>query len=214
MTKQEAQDAIDGYIADLDKEEITLRINEEEMTVTAGQLGLKLSNGEILDEALSLGKAGNIVQRYKALKDLEHEKKVYELRVEPDEQSVKTLVEEECTKFNVNAENAGLEKNGSTFQVIPGKTGLKVDVDTSVDLIMDYISNEWDHGAGQLELAVEVDEPKGTAEQLGRVKDLLGTFSTSFPNSSSDRVTNVSCHSTSECLLFTYKAKRYAELGW
>ena len=192
MTKQEAQDAIDDYIAGLDKEAITLRINEEEMTVTAGQLGLKLSNEEILDEALSLGKSGNIVQRYKALKDLEHEQKVYELRVEPDEQSVKTLVEEECTKFNVDAENAGLEKNGSTFNVIPGKTGLKVDVDTSVDLILDYISNEWDHGTGQLELAVEVDEPKGTAEQLGRVKDLLGSFSTSFPNSSSDRVTNVS----------------------
>ena len=120
---------------------------------------------------------------------------------------LKTLVEEECTKFNVDAENAGLEKNGSTFNVIPGKTGLKVDVDTSVDLILDYISNEWDHGTGQLELAVEVDEPKGTAEQLGRVKDLLGSFSTSFPNSSSDRVTNVSSGAkhinASVCLLYT-----------
>lgn len=192
MTKEEAESAVENYIEELDQVELDLHVNDEKVTVTAGDLGLQIANPEVIDEAMDLGKSGNIVQRYKALKDLEHEPQVFELRVKPDEAVVRALVEEECTKFDVKAQNAGLKREGGKFTVVPGKTGLKVDVDTSVDTIIDYVAGEWDHETADIELAVEVDEPKGTAEELSRVKDLLGGFTTNYSSSDANRSGNIS----------------------
>lgn len=41
------------------------------------ELGLYWNNPEIVEEALTLGNSGNIIERYKMLKDLEHENKIY-----------------------------------------------------------------------------------------------------------------------------------------
>lgn len=72
--------------------------------------------------------------------------------------------------------DATLKREGGSFRIVDGQTGIVLDADSSITLITDFIENEWDHTNGSLDLPVETDYPRGTAEELSKVKDVLGTF--------------------------------------
>jgi len=192
MTKAEAEAAVTAYVNEMGAEKLTLDIFDSQLQVTLRELGLTCTNMDVIDEALQLGKTGNIIKRYKERKDLEHENKTFELEWELDPQLVSEYVNSECVQFDTDAVDATLKRNGSSFTIIPGDTGVKLDVNGSVQTIMDYIETEWDHTDGTVTLPVETDYPRGTEEELSRVKDVLGTFTTSYSTSGSSRSQNVS----------------------
>ena len=192
MTTTEAKNAIEDYVESLAEEELTFLVAEgNAVTVTAGELGLKWENKEIVQEAVLLGTKGNIVQRYKALADLARENKIYDIVLSVDKEAVRTLIEEKCTEYNVEAVDYSLIREEDHFRVIDGQTGLKVDVDASAEKVAEYIETEWDHGTAELALEIIVDEPLGSAEELAKVKDILGTSTTSYSTSGSSRSANV-----------------------
>ena len=75
MTVAEAQTAIESYVQEMGTETLTLNIGDNQLQTTLGDLGLSCTNLEVIEEAAQLGKTGNIIQRYKDRKDLEHENK-------------------------------------------------------------------------------------------------------------------------------------------
>ena len=74
LTADEARANVESYVVNLMKQEITLvGANGTEVKVTPAQFKMTWANPEIIDEAISIGTEGNVIQRYKALKDLEQE---------------------------------------------------------------------------------------------------------------------------------------------
>lgn len=191
MTKTEATNALKAYAEDLEADTLTLDIADNELVVTLGELGLSCTNLDVVDEAMELGKTGNIIQRYKDRKDLENENKNYSLTWTVDEAQVRSYVESECTQFDQEAVDGTLTRSGGSFTYVPGQKGTVLDVEGSVDAIVDAIENQWDHTTLTVTLPVEIDEPKGSEEELSRVKDVLGTFTTSYSSSGANRSKNV-----------------------
>ena len=76
LNGQEAEEAVNEYLKQLGTARITLAAGDNTIETTAGDLGISWSNPDIVKEAQGLGKAGNLVVRYMAMKDLEHEDKV------------------------------------------------------------------------------------------------------------------------------------------
>lgn len=192
MTAEEAEAAIEEYVASLEHVEITLVATDgNKVTTTAGEIGLEWANREIVEEAVTLGTEGNIVQRYKALTDLKRENKVYDLVFSVDEEVIRTFLEEQCTKFDVGVENYKLIRENDEFKIVDGQTGYGVDVEASVSRIAAYMESEWNHEPAEIELEVTVKEPEGSYEELAQIKDVLGTCTTSFSTSGSSRSANV-----------------------
>lgn len=192
MTADEARDAVNGYIDSLQEVEITLLVTEENsVTVTAGELGISWGNPEIVGAAASLGAQGNIVQRYKALKDLEKENKVYEIEFDFDIVAINRILADECRQYDTTAVDMGLVLENGVFSIQEGQTGYALDVEDSIDVIYDYLAGEWNHEACSIQLSVAVSEPRGSEEELLMVKDLLGTFTTSYSTSNSNRSANI-----------------------
>lgn len=191
MTKEEAKAAVDEYMAGKAEEKITLTVKDNELSVSRADLGVAWNNEEIIEEALALGKSGNVIKRYKALKDLEFDNKVYELSYTADSELIQTVVTEKCTKYNQKAVNTGLKKTGSGFQVVGGKQGMAVDEAAATTVILEFIENEYDGISGTIDIPTVITEPIGSAEELAKVKDLLGSFKTSFKTSDADRSKNV-----------------------
>ena len=191
LTKEEAKDAINAYVSEKAEEKITLTIGDEKLDVTRESLGVSWKNEEVVEEALNLGKSGNLIKRYKALKDLQFDNKVYDLEYTADTELIQTVVTEKCTKYNQKATNVGLKKTDSGFVVVNGEQGVVVDESAAVKTILAFI--EGDYSAENTTVAVPtmISEPIGSAEELAKVKDLLGTFKTSFKSSSADRSKNV-----------------------
>lgn len=193
MTVSEAEKAVQSYVDSLADAQITLHaVDDNEIITTASEIGLKWGNPEIISEAVSLGKDGNIVQCYKVLKSLEHENKVYQIAFDFDKELIKTLVEGQGAQYNQDAIDATLMRVDEEFQITEGQNGIAVDTNASVNAIYDYLVTDWDGAACDIDLVINIVEPRGTAEELARVTDVLGTFTTSFSSSGSNRGGNVS----------------------
>lgn len=192
MKEQEATQAIESYVEELAQVEITLvAADNKEVVVTAGDFGISWANPELVQEALTLGTKGNVIERYKMLRDLEFENKVYSIEFAFDFQAISDVLTQQCSQYDQKAVNASLKRTNGSFQVVAGQTGYKLDVESSIDIVYDYLTKEWDHQPASITLNIVVDEPKGKEEDLAQVKDVLGTFTTSFSSSGSSRSANV-----------------------
>ncbi|MDD3205077.1 MAG: VanW family protein [Lachnospiraceae bacterium] len=192
MTAEEAKETIAEYVASLEHTEITLRAGEgKSVSVTAADIGLIWKNQEVVEEACGYGVKGNVIQRYKAKKDLEHEKKVFNLEFDIDTAAAGALLNEKCSDFNIAAVNASLKREKEQFIIEEGQEGLEVEIQKSLQAIKEYINTDWDYQNCSIDLITKVEEPKGSAEELNKVKDVLGTFTTNYHTSGADRSANV-----------------------
>lgn len=191
MTEQEANQALSDYVAGLNSTVFTLTTGDKSIQVSAEDLGITVANPEIVEEALNIGKTGNLIARYKDKKDLEREPKQFEVLFNADETKVETILGVNVDNLNQEAVNSGLKRENSAFTIIEGKNGIEVNVAESVTKIQEYLEQEWQGEDASIELATEVTEPRGTKEELSKVKDLLGSFHTDFSSSASGRYKNV-----------------------
>lgn len=192
LTEEEARQEIENYVATFGDAQITLHAPEEgEIVVSAADFGLKWGNPEILDEAANFGRDGDILQCYKELRDLQYQNKVYQVRFDFDKDKIHAVIEENAEQYDQEAVNATLRKTENGFEVTEGQTGRVVDRDGTTDTVYDYLTGDWDGSACDLDMAVELSEPQGTVEDLEKVKDVLGTFTTSYSTSGGDRSANV-----------------------
>lgn len=192
LTISEAENKLETFVESLRNVPITLRLAGGQDTVgTAGEFGLSWKKTGALEEAAMLGKRGNIVQRYKALADLRSAGQRYPLHVSFNEDVVESILNSLRETYDQEAVEASLVKTDSGFQITEGQTGHVLDIAKSKEAILNYVQNSWDFKNASIELVVTLEEPKGNAETLGKVKDVLGTHTTAYKSSGSSRVTNV-----------------------
>lgn len=190
-TYDEAMGLVNDYVKSLGNTLITISAAEDCFTdIAAKELGLSWKDDDAVFDALSLGRDGNIVKKYKERKDLEHEKKVYELKLDCDRDTIRSIVEEQAQIVDVEPVNASISKADGDFTIIPGTAGVKVDVDGSVSNIASRLSN-FDGKDTDFELKIKTEEPKASTEDLEMVHDVIGHYTTSFSSSGTDRSGNV-----------------------
>jgi vancomycin resistance protein YoaR len=192
MTEQEAADTITTYVDSLGEAKITLIAGGgHEVTTTPQALGIAWANPELVKEALMLGQTGNVVERYKARKDLEHANKVYDIRLSFRVSELNRILTQECASFDQKAINYALRRENDAFIVVDGQTGYKLDIETSIDTVYNYLTTRWDGKDCRIKLDVTEEEPLGSQEELAQITDILGSCTTSFTSSGADRSRNV-----------------------
>ena len=117
---------------------------------------------------------------------------MFDLAYDFDKESIRQILSEQCGEYNTEARDATLTRVNGVFSVTPGESGRVVDEEASLNQIYDYMMNEWDFGDASVDMVVKVQEPRGSEEELAQVKDVLGTFTTSYSTSGSSRSANVS----------------------
>ena len=190
-TYDEAVKLIRDKVRSMSEANITLNsIGGNSVSVTAQELGLAWDDTNLVADALYVGRSGNIVERYKERKDLEHDRKVYPINVEFDRATVEAIVNEQGDRYNVEAKNATLSKSDGDFVVTPGTKGEKIDANASVSRIMSNLDN-FTGSDLTIDMVVVEDIPKATAEDLEKIHDVIGRYKTSFKTSNADRSGNV-----------------------
>ena len=109
MTKEEAEDALDAYVNTLQNTTFTLSAGTKNIQVSAEDLGVCVANTEVVEEALNLGKTGNLIARYKDKKDLEKEPKQFDILYGVDEDKVETLLGVNADNLDQDAVARGLQ---------------------------------------------------------------------------------------------------------
>ncbi|MCI8489866.1 MAG: hypothetical protein HFJ04_06405 [Lachnospiraceae bacterium] len=191
MTAKEAEEALDAYVRTIRNTSFTLTTGDKSIHVSAEDLGLGVEGADVIEEALHLGRSGNLISRYKDKKDLEKEPKRYDITFSADESRIQSLLGANMENLNQEAVNCGLERVNGAFNIIDGANGIEVNTAESVQAIQDYIRQEWDGTSAVISLVTDVTEPQGTKESLSKVKDVLGAFHTDFSSSAAGRAKNV-----------------------
>ena len=192
MTVTEADSMIRDKIAKMGSSFVTLVCADgNEVTVTADALGIAWSNPESVWEAARIGTEGNVIQRYKALKDLEINPKVFEVKLRFDIAAINDVLVEHCVQYDRKPQDASLTRVNDEFQITEGIVGYEIDVEHSIDVIHDYLQSSWDGGDCRIKLTVAEEQPRGTAADLAQVTDLLGSYTTDYSSSNSNRRGNV-----------------------
>ena len=205
MTAAEAEAMIREKIAGMAKSQVTLvAAGGQEITVTARDLGITWANPEIVEEAASLGTVGNVVQRYKILKDLQFKNKVYEIKLDFDFSAINEILVDRCVPFDTKPLDATLTRVDGEFQVTEGHVGHELDVESSIDIIYEYLQYSWNGKDCKIKLDVVEELPKGTTEDLSQVKDLIGSYTTDYSTSNANRCANVAngCSKINGTLLY------------
>ena len=194
MTEEEISQAVSEKMARLQQDTIVFYVNDRSVSVTAGELGLGYSNPEVIQQALSAGRQGNVLQRFRMERYVEKNGPlVLELNLTVSADAVRSVVEEKCVPLNCDAVDMGLvrEEDG-TFTITPRQDGVSVRVEDTVSKTVEYMESEWHGGQGGVSAATDVVEAQGDEEQLALVQDVLGESSTEYGTWNTNRSTNIS----------------------
>jgi len=191
LTEAEANSAIDDILNKYASSQITLTTSCGSVSVTAGELGLAVKENDVVKEALSLGKEGSLLKRYKAKKDLENTPVSYELEFSVNDNLILAAITSHEEEITAEPIDSALERVDGAFNVIEGQNGVSVNLSESVANVRDYFENSWAKEDATIALDEVIDYPDVTPEQLARVKDLIGSFHTDFSSSAAGRYKNV-----------------------
>lgn len=191
MTEEEAQEALQTRVDEITGYQIVLHMDDMSTGVTAKELGVTGDNDDTIRQAMDVGQVGNVIKRYKVKKALEQENLQLDLSYQVDEDSVRNALETYCVPMNREVMDYELTRENGAFQITNGVRGVTLNEDASVDKVTDYLEHVWKDGPGSVDLDVEIAEPKGSQEELAKVKDVLGQGVTDYSASSAARATNV-----------------------
>lgn len=159
--------------------------------INASDIDVEWANKNVIKEAADYGKKGNIVQRFKSAKNLEANNLELNIIYTFNENKLRQIIEDNMDGFSQEAKDYEFIMTEDGLSISNGQSGMVVDVDKSINDLKEYFANEWDGMSNELPLYTEIVEPQGSVDTLSKVKDVIGTFTTNYKSSDSNRAQNV-----------------------
>lgn len=197
MTKEEAEAAVNAYIDELRKTNITLALDgageEKKIDIMLEELGFSWANPEVLSQALNMGKKGNIVKRYKIQKDISNSQTSFELKFNVDDSKVRAVLEAHLGELQAEAANAALTKTETGFSITDESVGKSVDMEASLAAVKEYLLNQWNYQEVPRVILVSEDTlPAVTRADIEKIQpEPMASFTTSYSSSGSSRSANI-----------------------
>ena len=165
---------------------INLTYENTNFEVSLADLGYSYNYEKAIEEAYLLGREGNLIARYREINDIKKNSKTIILKPTYDRDMVLKLVDDIADNIYQESQDAKLDFENGRFKVTDDKRGITLNKSDLINLIVDNIYELED-----INLPVEVTEPKVKKESLSRINGVISEFSTSFKGSSRGRIENV-----------------------
>ena len=190
MTSEEALNAVDGYVSEVATKDLSLTYGEEKVTIPVSALGIELKDTSIIDDAVRIGQKGNLVKRYKELKDVANSGKTFDVPFSCDEAKVTAVVEDYTRDLNQEAVNATFSREDGEFKIVPEVVGRKILYGETAQAIKAVLEENFDPDNFTVELKAEEDVPEWTSENIGEISDVLGSYETVL-GTGNNRIANI-----------------------
>ncbi len=192
LSLEEAQQKVEDYLDELSEKTVTLQVGEKEKSFTFRQMGLRCVNEDATREAEKLGREGNIIKRVLEVQALAVRGKDIPLEFTTDADKTKKIVKKKGRSLETKKKNAQLTRKDGKFVIKDEVDGISIDFGANAQKLTELIeSPDWDQQDVQFAMDYETDPAEHTADELTAVQDELGTFTTSYADSSEGRCINV-----------------------
>lgn len=190
MTASQAGAAVAEYLESLRVKKLAVMVSDNLVQTDLAGIGYTADYTEAVDQALKFGKSGNLIKRYKELKDIEQGNVVLPLEYSFDIQKLREWVESSVSAYNIAPVNATVKRENGKFIYTDEIAGSKVNVEQTVQAISDAVNN-WSRQDLLVEAVMEEDKPQYTRESVELCNTIIGSFTTDFSSSASGRAANL-----------------------
>lgn len=192
MTQEEAKAKVQEYIDKVSQETVTLQVKKKESTFALSDIGLKCTNIDVVEKAYDFGKTGNVFKRVIEVRKLEKEGMDFPLTFSVDKAETRKVVKKKAKKFLAKKKDATITRKDGKFVITKQVDGVDIDFEANADKLAEVFSKkDWNHKSVVFPMDYTLDKAKHTKKELSAIKDVLGTFTTSYAGSASGRCANV-----------------------
>lgn len=192
MTQEEARAKVQKYVDKVSQESVTLQVKKKESTFTLSDIGLQCTNMDVVEKAYDLGKTGNIFKRIIEVRKVEKDGTDFPLTFSVDKAETRNVVKKKGKKFLAKKKDATITRKDGKFVITKQVNGIAIDFDANADKLAEVLDKkDWNQKSVVFPMDYVVDKAKHTKKELSAIKDVLGTFTTSYAGSTSGRCANV-----------------------
>ena len=172
---------------------VSLTSQYGDVDTTLNNIGLTDDTEEVIQKALAYGNSGNILKRYKDIESLKTTPVDFEITKGVNVSALSQVIENGIGAAMSGDNEYSLDKHedGSVKVIVEGDS---VSVDAAATkAAIDTAINEKGYSGAKVKTAIVMADNSGSEkmQQIARVTDLLGTYTTSYSSSGASRKNNV-----------------------
>lgn len=190
MTAEEARGELEGYVNGMAEIPVSVAIDGNSFTASAGELGCHWENSGELGAAVDEYSGGNLLERFVHVKELEKNPPELSVKASLDDEKLAAFVNDNCAPYVREAADASIVRENGAFVITDEVTGLAVDMGAT-KAALDKALAEGLSGGVSVEAVVTETAPRIRRADLETITDVLGTFSTNFNAGSRSRTKNL-----------------------
>lgn len=168
---------------------IEIEVASKLYSLDYGNLDARYNIEEVVTQAFSYGKQGNIIEKYKLIKG--KEKKAFKLAFTYNSKPVDELLDTIEQESNINPVNAKITIVNGNISITPEISEVKVQRNPLKEMIIVQINGKLSDEIIRIKAPLHITKPETTAEKLSNNYTLISSFSTSFPTSTVNRINNI-----------------------
>ena len=188
MEASEASRAVMSQWASRLPAEITLKWPGGEERVSPEKLGARLHIDSAVTKAKRVGREGGLITQVRTRMKLSRSGLDIPVETSVDEDAIEAHLIGLTTKVDRKPRNADISVVGARVDVIPGETGLHLEVADSIQRLAEALR---DPRTDSFDLTVKVQHPNIRAEDLQHLEVVLASYTTRFKPSQRDRTENL-----------------------
>ena len=189
MTKEEAKIKLkQSFEGEIDNKVLPIKIEGKTFELNYSQISPTYDIDKTVEEAFNTGKEHGLLSKYLSIKGKKPSE--IELAFSYDENKLKEFEEKVIKEVNKEPVNASITITGDKIQVKPEEDGIGVSIDTLDSKIKEALNGVIE-SSSEVDVDAEVTKAKITAEDLSKIKNVMGSFSTSYGTSAPGRSHNI-----------------------
>ncbi len=190
MTAEQAQAVIDNFALGRTERSLHVDVSGNMVETPLSTLEYRLEENDVVDQAMRLGKDGDLFSNFAEVKRIEEEHVNYTLSFTYSEAKLTKFIKKKCGKLTKKPVDATVRLEDDKIKYTKAKTGLSIDVDATVAAVREQIDSTPVGDISAVAITT-VKEPAVTDETARRCKDKIGTFSTEYTSSNVTRSKNL-----------------------
>lgn len=191
LNAKEAEKKVNDFVDELRERELSIRVDDNIVSTKLGDLGYRHKMNDVIEQALDLGSVGNLIKRYKDLKDIAQGGINYQIEFTINENSIRELIATKLSEFNVEPVNATISRSGGKMIYTDHILGKSVDIESTVSEVVNTILNSWNREDIVIDAYMEDVTPVYTRDVVELCNTLMGSFSTEYADSAEGRAANL-----------------------
>ncbi|BCZ44836.1 exported protein [Clostridium gelidum] len=191
MTKEEAKNKLtETFEAAIGNKKLSIIAGDKQYELIYSDIMPKCDIDGTVEQAYKFGKESGIFKKYRAIKNSDNEKNQISLGFSYDEEKLKAYEEKLQKDVTQSAKDATISIEKDKIVVKAGIEGKTINLDKLDNQLKDNINGELD-SKDNVTVDLETTKPRVTKEDLSKIKNVMGTFSSSYGTSAAGRSNNI-----------------------